>query len=81
MKRGDATAISVSVKGSEAEGFAERIWEIRTERSHSPKYLPLKAGYFRCFQRVILKDEDGKEMEISMNEPPREESIESDHAS
>ncbi len=72
VKSGDAAPISIDVRVSEAEGSATPVLEIRTERSLTPKYLRLRNGDLICYQRVIVKTEDGQEQEITVDELPEE---------
>lgn len=72
VKKGNESPIRAVGGLNEAEGEAERVWEIITERSMTPKYLRLRTGDFQCFQRVILVDEDGQHYEITVDEIPKE---------
>lgn len=72
VKRGDGAGLEVVVRLSEAEGSAERVLEIRTERSLTPKFLRLRSGDLICYQKVIVKTENGQEVEITVDELPEE---------
>ena len=69
---GSGTPIVAHGRLSEAEGSATPVLEIRTERSLTPKYLRLRNGDLICYQRVIVKTEDGQEQEITVDELPEE---------
>ena len=72
VRRGDADIARIQVRVREAEGSATPVLEIRTERSLTPKYLRLRNGDLSCYQRVIVKTEDGQEVEITVDELPEE---------
>ena len=72
VKTGDGDGAIVKVRGLEGEGYATPVVEIRTERSLTLKYLRLRSGDLQCYQRVIIKTEDGQECQITVDELPEE---------
>ena len=72
VKTGDGDSAIIEVRGGEGEGYATPVLEIRTERSLTPKYLRLRSGDLICYQKVIVKTEDGQEQQITVDELPEE---------